>query len=121
MPYKSAEVLRKLNMQATHDHYTYRQEWSSEDDAYIARCLEFPSLATHGPSPEAALSELRMLVTDIVTEMRSNNEGVPEPLGIRTYSGKLVLRLPKSTHRDIAIRATEEEVSINQFLLSRLG
>ena len=108
-------------MQVVHDHYTYREEWSAEDNAYIARCLEFPSLATHGPNPEAALLELRALVADIVEEMRSNKESVPEPLGIRPYSGKLVLRLPKNVHRDIAIRAAEEGVSINQFLLSKLG
>jgi len=108
-------------MKTDKDRYTYREEWSQEDDAYIARCLEFPSLATHGPSPEAALSELRELVANIITEMESNHESIPEPLGIRPYSGKLVVRLPKSVHRDIAIRAAEEGVSINQFLLSRLG
>ena len=108
-------------MESVSDRFTYREEWSPEDDAYIARCLEFPSLATHGPSPETALSELRLLVADIVADMLSNKESVPEPLGIRPYSGKLVLRLPKSIHRDITIRAAEEGVSINQFLLSRLG
>jgi len=31
--------------------YTYRIEWSAEDQLHIARCLEFPSLATHGNTP----------------------------------------------------------------------
>jgi len=108
-------------MKTDMNRYTYREEWSQEDDAYIARCLEFPSLATHGPSPEEALSEMRELVSNIIAELSANHESIPEPLGIRPYSGKLVLRLPKSIHRDIAIRAAEEGVSINQFLLSRLG
>jgi len=32
-------------MQNDKERYTYREEWSQEDDAYIAHCLEFPSLA----------------------------------------------------------------------------
>jgi predicted HicB family RNase H-like nuclease len=103
------------------DRYTYREEWSEEDDAYIARCLEFPSLATHGPSPELALTELRAVVASVVEDLSRSDESIPEPLGSRAYSGKLVLRLPKTVHRDAAIRAAEEGVSLNQFLLSRLG
>lgn len=108
-------------MKPENKRYTYREEWSQEDDAYIARCLEFPSLAAHGPTPEAALSEMRCLVANIIAEMAENHEEIPEPLGVRPYSGKLVLRLPKSTHREIAIRAAEEGVSINQFLLAKLS
>ena len=103
------------------DKYTYREEWSKEDDAYIARCLEFPSLGAHGPSPELALAELRAVVASVIEDMSLSGEGVPESLGTRDYSGKLVLRLPKNVHRDVAIRAAEEGVSLNQSLLSRLG
>ncbi len=108
-------------MEADNKRYTYREEWSGEDDAYIARCLEFPSLAAHGPTPEAALAEIRSVVAAVVEDLVANREDIPEPLGTRPYSGKLVVRLPKSVHRDIAIRAAEEGVSINQFLLSRLA
>lgn len=106
---------------ANPDKYTYREEWSNEDDAYIARCLEFPSLAAHGPSPELALAELRAVVVSVVEDLSLSGEVVPKPLGSRDYSGKLVLRLPKNVHRDVAIRAAEEGVSLNQFLLSKLG
>jgi predicted HicB family RNase H-like nuclease len=102
------------------DRYTYREEWSEEDEAYIARCLEFPSLAAHGQSPELALKELRSVVASVVKELSRSGERLPVPLGSRVYSGKLVLRLPKSVHREAAIRAAEEGVSLNQFLLSRL-
>jgi len=36
------------------DRYTYREEWSEEDGVYLARCLEFPSVAAHGPGPDRA-------------------------------------------------------------------
>ena len=103
------------------DRYTYREEWSEEDGVYIARCLEFPSLLAHGESPEAALAELRGVVAVVVQDIAADGEVLPEPLGARAYSGKLVLRLPKDLHRGVAIRAAEEGVSLNQYLLSKLA
>jgi predicted HicB family RNase H-like nuclease len=35
----------------------------------------------------------------------------------KAYSGKVNLRMPKSLHRDLARRAEEEGVSLNQFLM----
>jgi predicted HicB family RNase H-like nuclease len=103
------------------DRYTYREEWSEEDEAYVARCLEFPSLGAHGTSPETALAELRGVVALVVEDLAASGAAIPEPLGSRAYSGKLVLRLPREVHREAAIRAAEEGVSLNQYLVARLA
>ena len=39
---------------------------------------------------------------------------IPKPKRDEDYSGKLVLRLPKSLHRELAERAKYENVSLNQ-------
>jgi antitoxin HicB len=39
---------------------------------------------------------------------------IPEP---ETYSGKFVLRVPKSLHRKLAENARRENLSLNQFLI----
>ena len=44
------------------EKYSYRVEWSEEDGAYLARVLEFPSLAAHGSSLEKAIGELKKAV-----------------------------------------------------------
>ena len=75
---------------ANADRYTYREEWSEEDNAYIARCLEFPSLLAHGATPEAALAELHSVVSAVVADMEQEGESIPEPLESKVYSGKLV-------------------------------
>ena len=103
------------------DRYTYREEWSEEDAVYVARCLEFPSLSAHGSSPDAALAELRAVVATVVEDMAANGDRLPEALGSRAYSGRLVLLLPKEAHREAAIRAAEEGVSLNQYLVARLS
>jgi predicted RNase H-like HicB family nuclease len=46
--------------------YTYRIEWSNEDQLHIARCLEFPSLAAHGKTPEKALKEIEFVVNESI-------------------------------------------------------
>lgn len=47
---------------------------------------------------------------------------IPEPSNLEDYSGQFKLRLPKSLHRLLAQRSSEEGVSMNQYcvyLLSR--
>ncbi|MBU1170093.1 MAG: type II toxin-antitoxin system HicB family antitoxin [Proteobacteria bacterium] len=102
------------------DKYTYRIGWSEEDLAFIAKCLEFPSLAAHGDSSEAALHEIKLVVTESVKWLQEEGEPVPEPLGLRKFKGNLTLRVPIEKHRELSIRAAEEGVSVNQFILSKL-
>lgn len=42
---------------------------------------------------------------------------IPEPVRDEDFSGKFNLRLPKSLHRNLAISAKEEGVSLNQMAL----
>jgi len=102
------------------EKYTYRIEWSEEDNTHIARCLEFPSLAAHGKKAEDALIEIEKVVEETIEWLQEENEPIPEPLGLKKYKGNLTLRVPPDIHRQLAIKSAEEGVSINQFILSRL-
>ena len=46
---------------------------------------------------------------------------IPEPQPEQTYSGKFSLRLPKSLHRDLALIAKQEGISLNQYVNSVLS
>ncbi len=67
-------------MAQKNDKYTYRVTWSEEDSEYVALCAEFPSLSWLAHAPEAALKGIRSVVGDVVTDMQTNREPVPEPL-----------------------------------------
>ena len=54
---------------------------------------------------------------DWLEEELKAEHSIPEPLGDREFSGKLVLRLPASLHRRAALRASREGVSLNQMLV----
>ena len=102
------------------DKYTYRIEWSEEDRAHVARCLEFPSLAAHGKTSEDALREIEIAVSETIGWREEEDEQVPAPLGMKKFKGNITLRVPPDTHRHLAIRSAEEGVSINQYVLARL-
>lgn len=76
------------------DKYTYRIEWSEEDESHIARCLEFPSLSAHGDSVEAALREIEFVVKETIDWLKEEREPVPEPFGLKKFRGHLTLRVP---------------------------
>lgn len=106
---------------AESDRYTYRVTWSDEDGEYIGLCAEFPSLSWLADSPEAALKGIRTIVAEVVADMRSNNEPVPEPLSLKRYSGKFMVRIPPDVHRKLHIQAAEARVSFNRLVSAKLS
>ena len=102
------------------DKYTFRIEWSEEDNVHIARCLEFPSLSAHGITVLDALQEIEIVVREAIDWLKEENEPIPTPFGLKKFRGHLTLRVPTEKHRELVIRSAEEGVSVNQFILSRL-
>lgn len=102
-------------------HYTYRVTWSAEDGEFVAVCLELPSLSWLDGSPQDALTGLRRVVDDVVADMYSSGEPVPEPLSERHYSGRFNVRVPESLHRRLVAEAAEEGVSLNRLISDRLA
>jgi len=102
------------------DHYTYRVTWSEEDGEHVGLCAEFPSLSWLASTPEAALRGIRKLVADVVADMQSNGESLPEPIAGKRFSGKFVVRVPPDVHRRLATEAAEAGVSLNRLLNAKL-
>lgn len=103
------------------DRYQYRVNWSTEDDAFLARVAEFPSLSAHGDSQEKALEELRSVVKAVLLDLTRTGEYIPEPISDQEYSGKLNLRMPPYLHRRLVMEAAEEGVSLNYLINLRLA
>jgi predicted RNase H-like HicB family nuclease len=103
------------------DKYTYRVEWSKEDETHIAHCLEFPSLVAHGDTTEKALSEIKHVVLASVKWMKDENEKIPEPIGEIEFSGKYLFRMGKEKHRQLTIESQELGMSLNQLLLTKVS
>jgi predicted HicB family RNase H-like nuclease len=101
-------------------HYTYRVTWSAEDGEFLATCAEFPSLSWLASSQIEALQGLENLLREVLADMEEQGEQVPQPFADRSYSGKFNLRVGESLHRELAIRAAEDGMSLNQYVLRKL-
>ena len=80
---------------------------------------------TWGPlyslSHEAALRGIRAVVADVVADMKKNREPIPDPLAIRKFSGKFMVRIPPDVHRELTIKAAEAGVSLNRLASAKLS
>lgn len=103
------------------NHYTYRVTWSAEDEEFLATVAEFPSLSWLAGDPATAIRGLTRVVDDVVADLRKEGEPVPGPLVDRRYSGKFNVRVPESLHRELAIAAAEQGVSLNRIASDRLA
>ena len=101
--------------------YSYRIDWSDSDNAFVATCLEFPSLSAIEDSREKALKEITKIVFASMEWMLEEGEHIPEPLNLKSFSGKLVLRLTPEKHREVTIKAAENNTSINQYVIQKLS
>ncbi len=95
--------------------------WSPEDGEHVGLCTEFPSLSGLAETPEVALAGIRQLVKDVVADLQSNGETVPEPLADRRYSGEFRVRIPPELHRDLAMQAAEQGVSFHRLASAKLA
>jgi predicted HicB family RNase H-like nuclease len=102
-------------------HYTFRVSWSGEDGEYVASVAEFPSLSWLHADQGKALSGLVELVDEVVADLEASGEPVPEPIADRRFSGKFNVRLPESLHRELALAAAEEGISLNRLVSDRLA
>jgi predicted HicB family RNase H-like nuclease len=103
------------------DHYAYRVTWSEEDSEYIGLCAEFPSLSWLASEPEATLQGIRQVVADVVVDLQANGEPIPEPLSVKKYSGRFMVRVPPELHRQLALEAAESGVSLNRLASDKLS
>ena len=103
------------------NHYTYRVTWSLEDDEHLGLCAEFPSLSWLAPTPEAALKGIQKVIAEVVADMQASGEAVPDALAERHYSGEFKVRIPSQVHRQLAMMAAEQGVSLNRLASAKLA
>lgn len=102
-------------------NYSYSVAWSPRDAAYIALSPEFPGLSAVGAAPADAIKELEVAIGLALETYAEAGERPPAPRLIGEYSGQFRLRLPKSLHQGLVLRAEAEGVSLNALVMSILA
>jgi predicted HicB family RNase H-like nuclease len=102
-------------------NYSYSVAWSPRDAAYVALSPEFPGLSAIGAAPADAIKELEVAIELALETYAEAGERPPAPSLIGEYSGQFRLRLPKSLHQGLVLRAGAEGVSLNALVMSMLA
>jgi antitoxin HicB len=88
----------------------------AENPGWVAQVAELPGCLTQADTFE----ELGAMVQDAMRNWfeaaLALGNPIPEPVADEEYSGKFVVRLPRSLHRQLAETAEREGVSLNQLV-----
>lgn len=94
---------------------------SDEGGGYLAFFPDIPGCVADGETIEQALSEAQDALDSWLKTAREFNDKIPEPSIAQSFSGQTRLRLPKSLHAELSIRAKSEGVSINTLAVTLLA
>ena len=98
------------------------QPISDESGEYFyARVLELDGCQTTGATFEEAFKNLKEAMEGWIEAKIEGGFEVPMPIKQENFSGKFVLRIPKSLHYKLSIEAEKEGVSLNQYALYKLS
>ena len=92
-----------------------------QDGTFRAEILEFPGCIATGDTEIEALASLKDVALSWLEVTLAKGQVIPEPIEKMEFSGKLVLRLPKSLHKKASRAAERDGISLNQFIVSSLA
>ena len=88
---------------------------------YYARVLELDGCQSTGETIEELNANLDEAMEGYLEVKLENNLPIPIPHNPNNYSGKFVIRIPKTLHQKLAIEANKEGISLNQLALYKLA
>lgn len=102
---------------------TIRKEVDGGEILYVGRVAEFPNISVFEDTYEAA----RELVLDSIQTLKKIADEaqtefpLPYPAPSDEFSGRVTLRLPRTLHAKISRLAAQEDVSVNQYLVTAIA
>lgn len=99
--------------------YSVQINWSEEDDCYLATSEEFPNLSAFGDTYEEVIQEFQIALGGFLEVLEE--ELLPNPITIESFSGQFRVRLPRSLHRRLVALARREKVSLNTIIIKTLS
>ncbi|MBR3762674.1 MAG: toxin-antitoxin system HicB family antitoxin [Lachnospiraceae bacterium] len=98
------------------------QEMHDESGNYFyGRILELDGCQSTGATLQELYESLNEAMEGYLEVKLENDLPIPLPSSVNNYSGKFVVRIPKSLHQKLAIEAEQEGVSLNQLAVYKLA
>lgn len=84
---------------------------------FVGHIVELPGCITQAETKNTLLDMLDDAKQSWLEAALADGISIPEPAREENYSGRFNLRLPKSLHKDLALTAKMEGVSLNQLAM----
>ena len=97
--------------------YEVNIAFDPRDKVYVARAPELDNCHSHGPTPEAALGQIREAIELWLETARERGITIPTPMSRRRFSGKFVLRTSTDLHAHLADEAMRRGKSMNDVVV----
>jgi antitoxin HicB len=92
-----------------------------DDQPWRAQVEELPGCEVTGATPAEAAERVPSAIAEFVAAALAEGRDVPEPRSPRSYSGKLLLRMPLTLHAELARAAERDQVSLNAYITGQLA
>ena len=124
MPRKPKKIMARPKKMSAEDYL--QQPYArilipEEDGRFSAELLEFPGCYAEGDTADEAYTNLEKAAKSWIALTLDERQDIPPPSANYDYSGKVMLRLPKSLHRMAARKAERDGVSLNQCLVTAVA
>ncbi len=95
--------------------------YPASEGGYVAQIKDLPGCLTQGETLDEAIANIQEARELWIETAYEAGDEIPLPSTDDTYSGKLLLRMPKSLHRRLAEEADRDNVSLNHYIVSVLS
>jgi len=100
----------------------YTRELIPEPEGgWFVRVKELPCCMSQGDTVDEAMLMIEEAMRGWLESELENGKTIPEPRPEEEYSGKFIVRVPKSLHRKLAEISGSEGVSLNQWINTTLA
>ena len=97
------------------------QEINDESGHYFyGRIMELDGCQSTGDTLDELYNNLNEALEGYIETKLENNLEIPRPANQEDYSGKFMVRIPKSLHMRLELEAEREGVSLDQYALYKL-
>ena len=95
--------------------------YPAEEGGYVAEIEELSGCFTQGETLQEVMENIEDAKRAWIEAAYEMGQDIPLPRTEEEYSGRILLRLPRSLHRRLAQAARREGVSLNQYIVSLLA
>ena len=83
------------------------------DEGWFVHVREWPGCMSQADTAEEALANIQEVIPLWLEGALESDYEIPEPRGADEYSGRFMVRVPRSLHRSLAELAEREAISLN--------